>query len=223
MAYIIAFEGIDGSGKGTQARLLYERLTVAGYRCLEVSFPNYDSFFGKEAGALLSGKNFTTAANLDPKSTALWYACDRFNEFRSIDQGAYDFIILNRYVLSNVAYQSVRVPADEQHSFAKWVLELEHGQFGLPVPNITFVFDVNETLSAANVSQKGYRDYTGDEPDVYESSSNILQDARRFYRELIGEIDGATLVECIGPDGTMLPMDQISDIVFNTVIERASL
>jgi len=217
MAHIIAFEGIDGTGKGTQAHLLYERLTAAGHRCLEISFPQYENFFGKEVGALLSGRHDTTAANLDPKSMALWYASDRFQTFRNLDQSPYDYIILNRYVLSNVAYQSMRVPANERQTFANWVLELEFGQFGLPKPDICFIFDVDETLSVANVAQKGYRDYTGNDPDVYESSANIQQDARQFYRELGVQVPNCVLVECVGQDGSMLPMNEISDIVLNTV------
>ena len=221
MAYIIAFEGIDGTGKGTQAHLLYERLTAAGHRCLEVSFPQYENFFGKEIGKLLAGKHTTTAANLDPKSMALWYASDRFQTFRNLDQSLYDYIILNRYVLSNVAYQSMRVPADERQEFANWVLELEFGQFDLPKPDICFVFDVDETLSVSNVAQKGHRDYIGNEPDVYEKSRKTQQAARQFYRELAKQPDlNCKLIECVGQGGAMLPIDEISDILLNTVNEK---
>ncbi|MCL2852584.1 MAG: hypothetical protein FWE20_06075 [Defluviitaleaceae bacterium] len=218
MAYIIAFEGIDGTGKGTQARLLYERLIALGKRCLELSFPDYDSFLGREIGELLSGKHENTAATLDPKSMALWFAAERFRTFRGIDRRDYDFIVLNRYVLSNVAYQSLRVEPGERASFSQWVLELEHDQFGLPRPDVCFVFDVDESLSSANVSQKGYRGYTGDAPDVYESSSTTQTGARQAYRELARQLDGSILVECMDAGGIMRPAHEIAEFVFDKLI-----
>ena len=223
MAYIIAFEGIDGTGKGTQARLLHERLTALGKRCLELSFPNYDSFLGKEIGALLSGRHKTTAATLDPRSMALWFAAERFHTFRNIHSLDYDFIILNRYVLSNVVYQSLRVEPAARALFSNWVLELEHEQFGLPRPDICFVFDVDESLSAANVSQKGYRGYIGEEPDVYESSCITQTSARKAYRELARQIEGAVLIECMDDTGLMRPTSEIADVVIDKVSSAMGL
>jgi len=218
MAYIIAFEGIDGTGKGTQAQLLHRRMTTLGKTCLILSFPDYDSFLGREIGELLSGRHNTTAATLDPRSMALWYAADRFRAFRDIDQAAYDFIILNRYVLSNVAYQSLRVDPAERQAFSQWVMELEFEQFGLPRPHICFVFDVDEGLSAVNVSQKGYRDYVGDSPDIYENSLQTQTAARLVYREISNRLANAVLIECMDEHGAMRPANEISDSVFSAVM-----
>ena len=55
MTKIIAFEGIDGTGKTVQLQRLYEWLTARGLSVLTLSFPMYDSFFGAECGRLLSG------------------------------------------------------------------------------------------------------------------------------------------------------------------------
>ena len=217
MSYIIAFEGIDGTGKGTQAKLLRERLTELGKRCLELSFPDYDSFLGREIGALLSGRHETTAATLDPKSMALWFAAERFRTFRGINRLDYDFIVLNRYVLSNVVYQPLRVEPGARATFSQWILELEYEQFGLPRPDVCFVFDADESLSAANVSRKGYRGYTGDIPDVYESSGATQSQARRAYRELARQTCGAVLVECMDSHGVMRPAHEISEFVFGRV------
>jgi len=51
MTKIIAFEGIDGTGKTVQLQRQYERLTnERGLFVKTISFPKYDSFFGKEVG-----------------------------------------------------------------------------------------------------------------------------------------------------------------------------
>ncbi|MCL2616034.1 MAG: hypothetical protein FWD96_00150 [Defluviitaleaceae bacterium] len=222
MAYILAFEGIDGTGKGTQAQLLHNRLTALGYSCLQVSFPNYESFIGREIGALLSGRHGTTAATLDPKSMALWFAAERMRTFKDIDQSVYDFIVLNRYIMSNIVYQSLRVAADERPAFTQWVFELEYGQFGLPHPDLTFVFEVDEHLSSANVSQKGYREYTGNTPDVYEASGTTQTNARQLYRQLAHQHTNTMLIECMAASGTMRPAQDISDTVFAAVQPQLS-
>ena len=108
MTKIIAFEGIDGTGKTVQLQRLFERLTARGLSVLTLSFPMYDSFFGAECGRLLSGSGGVRANEVDQKSMALWYALDRFEAFREFDYSKADVLLINRYILSNAVYQSVR-------------------------------------------------------------------------------------------------------------------
>ncbi len=74
MAFIIAFEGIDGTGKGTQMERAACRLLAAGRRVERLSFPIYSSFFGREDGKLLTGSDGVRADTVDGKSMALWFA-----------------------------------------------------------------------------------------------------------------------------------------------------
>jgi len=109
MTKIIAFEGIDGTGKTVQLKRLADRLAAEGrYRVHTLSFPMYDTFFGAECGRLLSGSGGVSANDVDGKSMALWYALDRFEAFQSRDLSSTDVLLINRYVLSNAVYQSVR-------------------------------------------------------------------------------------------------------------------
>ena len=81
---IIAIEGIDGSGKGVQYRLLRDALLARGYTVETRDFPAYESFFGQEIGKLLSGAEGTRADEVDGKSMALWFALDRMESFPTI-------------------------------------------------------------------------------------------------------------------------------------------
>ena len=108
MTKILAFEGIDGTGKSVQMERLRARLTGEGKRVMTLSFPVYDSFFGQEVGALLSGRDGVTADTVDGKSMALWYALDRFEAVMALDYSGADVLLINRYVLSNAVYQSIR-------------------------------------------------------------------------------------------------------------------
>ena len=105
MTKIIAFEGIDGTGKTVQLQRLYERLIADGrYHVQTLSFPMYDTFFGAECGRLLSGSGGVRANEVDGKSMALWYALDRFEAFRDLDYSGADVLLINRYILSNAVY-----------------------------------------------------------------------------------------------------------------------
>ena len=74
MTKIIAFEGIDGTGKSVQMQRLSETLKNRGLRVMELSFPMYDTFFGEFVGRYLSAKDGIAANTVDGKSMALWIA-----------------------------------------------------------------------------------------------------------------------------------------------------
>jgi len=52
---LIAIEGIDGSGKHTQSKLLEHSLTARGFSVLATGFPQYESWFGHMVGKFLDG------------------------------------------------------------------------------------------------------------------------------------------------------------------------
>jgi dTMP kinase len=71
---IIAVEGIDGSGKNTQSRLLVENLKKQGFEVEFLGFPCYsETFFGKEIGAYLNG-DFGGLDDVHPKLASMLYA-----------------------------------------------------------------------------------------------------------------------------------------------------
>ena len=104
---LIAVEGIDGSGKQTQVRLLARALESRGRQVLSTGFPHYDSWFGKMVGQFLNG-DFGPLDSVDPHFTALLYAGDRFECKRPIvaalESGG--VVLADRYVGSNLAHQS---------------------------------------------------------------------------------------------------------------------
>ena len=98
---LIAIEGIDGSGKRTQMDLLAAALRARGVEPVQVSFPRYESFFGKMVGRFLNGE-FGQLEQVDPHFSALLYAGDRFEAKTLLESSlaAGQTILADRYIAS---------------------------------------------------------------------------------------------------------------------------
>jgi dTMP kinase len=177
---LIAIEGLDASGKSTQADRLAQSLTDQGMTVGQWSFPRYDSFFGTRIGALLRGEESVTAASLDPQSMALWFAMDRWDAIRAGLPTA-DVVILNRWTLSNAVYQGARCSTDDEaNSIFDWVLQLEESVLQLPFPVTTILLDISVETSMHRARARAAQ--TGATPDVYESYASLLSASRRLYQ-----------------------------------------
>lgn len=209
MTKIIAFEGIDGTGKSVQMERLSDALKSHGLSVKELSFPMYDTFFGEMVGRYLSAKDGIPANTVDGKSMALWFALDRFEAFRQIDYSDADVLLINRYVLSNAVYQSIRDIDLDKPDILDFCLELEHRHFGIPVPDLHLVLDMDTESAAENVDKKGFRDYIGNARDVYESIDSIQLRARKKYAEYAQRIPNVKLILCT-ENGVLLPIDKIA-------------
>lgn len=198
---IIAFEGIDGCGKTTQAELLKEHLLHLGYQTYLYSFPQYDGFFGSEIKKMLSGETIS-ADKVDPKSMALWYALDRWTALSLLTHTMPkpDYIIFNRYTLSNIVYQSVR--AQDIENIEKWIYQLEHIYLSFPQPNLYLIFDGAPEILQQNISQRDSKGRT-EEADVYEKSLDFMKKIRKRYIECL-EMQDATRIGIDIMDGKKL-------------------
>lgn len=216
MTKIIAFEGIDGTGKTVQMERLAERLTADGYRVLTLSFPMYDTFFGSLVGRYLTAKDGVAANTVDGKSMAVWFALDRFEAFKGLDYSGYDVLLINRYVLSNAVYQSIRDCDLDKPDLLDFCLTLEHEHFGIPRADLHLVLDMDLEEAAGNVDKKGFRDYVGNARDVYESIDAIQLRARKKYREYAERMDSIAFVPCM-KDGALESIDTIAARIYAIV------
>src|SRR5215469_823734 len=130
---LIAIEGIDGSGKNTQVRLLQQELSARGYSIYSTGFPQYESWFGKMVGQFLNG-DLGPLEKVDPHFSALLYAGDRFEAKSRIREALSrgSIVLADRYVASNLAHQTARAPAGQRGEFIAWIEHLEYQIYGLP-------------------------------------------------------------------------------------------
>lgn len=214
---VIAFEGIDGSGKGVQVNEIADRLISMNKKVLIQDFPVYTSFYGKEIGKMLSGEHAVRADEVDPRSMSLWYALDRHEALKKIDRESYDYILFNRSTLSNAAYQSFRVRPEERDEFTKWLFELEYEKLGVWKPDLYFIFDVTEEQSRKNVEKKGQRDYLSHTHDVYEESRTIMSHARNVYLHHAEMYENIHIVSCMDEDGRFRSIEEIASYVMKKI------
>jgi dTMP kinase len=160
---LIAFEGLDQSGKQTQAELLRDRLNDAGRHVALLSFPDYGTPIGEEIERALRG-----ARNYAPDVMQLLYVANRYEWRADIERqrGEGTILICDRYLASSVAY-------GEAHGLdPTWLLEIQRH---LPQPDITFLLDIAPEVSA--------RRKTADR-DKYERDLALLGRVRNSYLSL---------------------------------------
>jgi dTMP kinase len=134
---LIAFEGGEGSGKTTQARLISIWLRELGYDVVTTHEPGATKI-GMRLRALLLD---TAHTGMSPKAEALMYAADRAEHVASViapalDRGA--IVITDRYVDSSLAYQGAgrNLPVEEIARFNWWAT-------GGRVPDLTILLDMD--------------------------------------------------------------------------------
>jgi dTMP kinase len=128
--HLIAFEGLDQSGKQTQAELLRDRLKTEGWKSRLVSFPDYATSIGEEIARALQGER-----EYGPDVMQLLYIANRYERKPDLERWLEGGLILvcDRYAASSVAY------GDAHGLDPAWLIEM---QKFLPPPTLTIVLDI---------------------------------------------------------------------------------
>ena len=129
--FLVAIEGLDQSGKETQAHLLRDWLRGAGHKARIVAFPDYGTSIGEEIARALQGER-----EYGPDVMQLLYMANRYERKAEMERWLTGGLILvcDRYVASGIAY-------GEAHDLDPvWLAEV---QKFLPRPALTIVLDVS--------------------------------------------------------------------------------
>ena len=217
MSVLIAIEGIDGSGKGTQALRLHEHLIACGKRSALLSFPRYqNTAFGQKIGDFLNGK-FGDLDAVHPLLVSLLFAGDRF-ESRQLIQSSLaenDVVICDRYVASNIAHQGAKVSGEERQQLVDWIQHLEGSIYELPRPQLTLFLDVPVVNAQQLIATKAMRSYTDKSADLQEADGQYLEKVREVYLQLAAAKDWAR-ISCVS-GAIVRPIDEITAEIVRVV------
>ncbi|MDA1211635.1 MAG: dTMP kinase [Planctomycetota bacterium] len=213
---LIVIEGIDGSGKGTQAARLVKRLEHHNRRVQLLSFPRYtDTFFGEAIGRFLNGQ-FGDLQNVHPALVSLLYAGDRFESRSVIEtaQSAAEVIVCDRYVPSNLAHQGGRLQGAERLELIRWIEQLEYDLY------LVVLFDLPVSLAQELISRKSKRSYTDRAADIQEADTQYLSQVRETYHTLArANPETWSMISC-HHENDIRPLDEIEQDVWTLVRER---
>jgi dTMP kinase len=157
---LIVFEGLDQSGKQTQAEGLRDAVRARGRECLLLSFPDYSTNIGHEITAALHGGRDYAADTLQ-----LLYIANRYEKRGAIEaaraRGA--VIVCDRYLASSVAY------GEAQGLDPEWLTDTQRF---LPRPDLTIVLDIDPSTGVRRKSAGR---------DRYERDLALLSRVRTSY------------------------------------------
>ncbi len=218
---IIAIEGIDAVGKKTQTQLLKTRAESVGLSAAILSFPRYgETLFADSIAKYLNG-DFGELEFVDPHFAALLYAGDRFESRDQILKliGSHNLLIIDRYVASNIAYQSARVAATVRRDFITWLSRVEYGIYELPKPDLNVYFDLPAATASHMIHNRRQRSYTEKVADLHEKDTDYLAACQDVYQTLIAEsFSGPWLsIHCARDNGQMREKVEIAESIWNGV------
>lgn len=223
MGYLIAIEGIDGSGKGTQAKRLLQRLETEGQRALLLSFPRYDAtFFGRTIGEYLNGA-FGSLGEVPPFFASLLFAGDRF-ESRPLLCDAlarYDVVVLDRYVASNIAHQAARLEGTGRKRLIEAIEHLEFELYQMPRPDRVVLLDLSVAAAQILIAKKPARSYTDRAADIQEADTVYLTCVRDLYLELARTEPNWSVVSC-ERQGSLRSIDDVAEEIAQLVKRGAA-
>lgn len=192
---LIAFEGLDQSGKETQAQLLRDRLRENGNKSRVVSFPDYGTSIGEEIARALQGER-----DYPSDVMQLLYVANRYERRSDLERWLTGglVIICDRYVASSIAYGTAQAldPA--------WLTDIQRF---LPEPNLTVFLDIMPETAAR-------RKAVG--RDRYERDLALLGRVRKSYLEQLQET-------WVRVDGEQSKEDVAEEVFSSVALRLASL
>lgn len=191
---LIVLEGLDGSGKATQARLLAEGLARAGRQVKAITFPDYASDSSALVRMYLAGQFGQKPDDVNAYAASSFYAVDRYASYKTgwgrfYEEGG--LIVADRYTTSNAVHQCSKLPSAQWDGFLDWLFDYEFRLLGLPAPDAVLYLQVDPAVSQRLMTGR----YHGDESkkDVHEKDLDYLARSRRAAEYCAQHLGWATI------------------------------
>jgi len=211
----IVIDGNDGSGKTTQLNLLKSFLEKQNVPTAVFDFPQYKTFHGETVGRFLAGE-FGNLDSVSPYLLAYPYAMDRLGASPHIKAALAEgkIVLANRYVASNLAHQSGRLPKNQRRNFVDWDIEFEYYLNGLPREDLLVYLYVphKQVKKLMQNKDRGKREYLkGKIKDIAESDTDYITGAEEAYMDLVERFDHWIKITCVDDKGGLLSKEEVHE------------
>jgi len=215
MNKLIVIEGLDGSGKATQAKQLAEGLAGQGHAVRQVSFPDYDSPSSALVRMYLAGEFGDRPSDVNAYAASTFYAVDRYASYmkRWRQDYAQGVVIADRYTTSNAIHQCSKLAQGEWDGFLRWLFDFEYQKMGIPQPDLVVYLRVDPEVSQTLMLSR----YDGHEErrDIHEKDLDYLRRCQHAADYCARHL-GWTVVECC-EGGGMRPIESIQAEIMSRV------
>ena len=217
MQKLIVIEGLDGSGKATQAALAVDFLRQSGTMVRKISFPDYDSESSALVKMYLNGEFGSKPDDVNAYAASSFYAVDRYASFKKDwkedwEKGA---VIADRYTTSNAVHQCAKLPEESWDEYLAWLFDFEYNLLGIPAPDLVIYLRVDP-----DVSQKLLADrYKGDlsKKDIHEKDREYLKRCQKAASYCAEKLGWKIVDCCSGKE--MRSIDEIQQEIRITVVD----
>lgn len=222
MPKLIAIEGLDGSGKGTQSLILEKALSDRGFRVGLMSFPDYESEGSAPVRLYLSGALGAHPDDVNAYAASALFLADRLVSWKGHYEREFadcDFIIANRYTTANAYHQLSKLPHDKWDAFLDWLYELEFDRVGLPRPDAVICL-LNPPEKAIEMIERRCEE-TGAKKDIHEADAAYLgrcYEAARYA----GDHLGWTLISCVDACGGVISRGDMHERIMSAIAPLVS-
>jgi len=210
---LIVIEGIDGSGKTSQTKLLIKKLRKQGKKVKTIHFPQHgQGVFGKLVDAYLKNQ-FGPAPKLDYRLASTLYALDRFEAKNKLEKWlkAGYWIILDRYTESNFGHQAGKIKnKNKRLEVIKWLYDLDYKVLQNPKPDLVIFLDVPVNC-AIKLMKKMDKKHDG-----HESDKQFLKNSHTAYLDGVRMFKYWQSIKCV-KNNKLLTIDEIHNKIWNTL------
>lgn len=213
---LIALDGLDGSGKETQTKLLLAELERKGIPHRYVSFPTYDDAMSAAVKLYLDGRFGEDPDAVNAYAASSFFAVDRCCSYMADWKKDYDagkLIIANRYTTANAVHQLSKLPPEKADAFLEWLFDYEFGKLGLPAPDLVLYLCVPPEISLGLIEAR--RKETGRSPDIHEKSRKHLEQSYRAALYSAKKL-GWTRIDCV-QNGKLRSREEIHAEILQSV------
>jgi len=225
MGYLIAFDGIDASGKTTQTKMLFDRLKESGYDVLYLKFPDYNSESSAPVRLYLNGELGQNPGDVNAYAASSFFAVDRYISYINNWKSFYDkenaVILTDRYTTANAFHQLPKLERAEWDKFLDWLWDFEFNKLKIPEPDLIVRFDMHIAVALKLIDERA--DITRNKKDIHESDANYLRKSYEAGKYAADYLRWENLI-CYDYDGNnkLIPrkIDKINDELFDMVIKK---